>query len=58
MQKLILPFATIVNLLISFGFVKYLAINGLIAETTEFVDMKVTIQFYINLLFFGANYSI
>ena len=58
MQKLILPFATIVNLLISFGFVKYLAINGLIAETTEFVDMKVTLQFYINLLFFGANYSI
>lgn len=53
-----IPIATALNALISIIFMKYLAVNGLIEETELFVEFKVNLQFWINLLFLGSNYTI
>lgn len=58
MSKLSIPIATVLNALISIIFMKYLAINDLVNETAFFVEFKVNLQFWINLLFLGANYAV
>ena len=58
MSKLSIPVATVLNALISIIFLKYLAINDLVTETAFFVEFKVNLQYWINLLFLGANYAV